>query len=77
MNLPPDPEGDTAQSDHAQNDHVQSYSASSAQRDLMAALAVTFMSVPQGIAYAMIAGLPPARAGVQRSWHMRSLGELT
>ncbi len=28
--------------------------------DVMAALVVTFMSVPQGIAYAMIAGLPPA-----------------
>ena len=29
-------------------------------RDLSAALTVTFMSVPQGVAYAMIAGLPPA-----------------
>lgn len=29
-------------------------------RDLMAALAVTFMAVPQGVAYALIAGLPPA-----------------
>lgn len=28
--------------------------------DVSAALAVTFMAVPQGIAYAMIAGLPPA-----------------
>ena len=28
-------------------------------RDLGAALAVTFMAVPQGIAYALIAGLPP------------------
>ncbi|MCB9742836.1 MAG: SulP family inorganic anion transporter [Alphaproteobacteria bacterium] len=29
-------------------------------RDALAALAVTFMSIPQGVAYAMIAGLPPA-----------------
>ncbi len=29
-------------------------------RDLMAAMAVTFMAVPQGVAYALIAGLPPA-----------------
>ncbi|MFT5457579.1 MAG: SulP family sulfate permease [Myxococcota bacterium] len=28
--------------------------------DLQAAIAVTFMSVPQGVAYALIAGLPPA-----------------
>jgi SulP family sulfate permease len=28
-------------------------------RDLGAALAITFMAVPQGVAYAMIAGLPP------------------
>ena len=28
--------------------------------DFMAALAVTFMAVPQGVAYAVIAGLPPA-----------------
>ena len=26
----------------------------------MSALAVTFMAVPQGVAYAVIAGLPPA-----------------
>jgi SulP family sulfate permease len=30
------------------------------RRDLVAALTVTFLAVPQGIAYAMIAGLPPA-----------------
>jgi len=30
------------------------------QRDVLASLAVTFMSVPQCIAYALIAGLPPA-----------------
>jgi SulP family sulfate permease len=29
-------------------------------KDLVAALTVTFMTVPQGVAYAMIAGLPPA-----------------
>ena len=28
--------------------------------DFIAAATVTFMSIPQGIAYAMIAGLPPA-----------------
>ena len=28
--------------------------------DFMSALAVTFMAVPQGVAYAVIAGLPPA-----------------
>jgi len=30
------------------------------RRDLTAALAVTFLAAPQGIAYALIAGLPPA-----------------
>lgn len=29
-------------------------------RDLLAATTVTFLSIPQGVAYAMIAGLPPA-----------------
>lgn len=33
---------------------------STLRSDLMAALAVTVMSVPQGVAYALIAGLPPA-----------------
>ena len=28
--------------------------------DLQAAVGVTFLSVPQGVAYAVIAGLPPA-----------------
>lgn len=41
-------------------DLKEGYSGSAATRDLMAALAVTFMAVPQGIAYAVIAGLPPA-----------------
>lgn len=35
-------------------------SAEDVRMDLQAALAVTFMSVPQGVAYAVIAGLPPA-----------------
>jgi SulP family sulfate permease len=30
------------------------------QKDVMAALSVLFLSVPQGVAYALIAGLPPA-----------------
>jgi len=30
------------------------------QADVVAAVAVTFMAVPQGVAYALIAGLPPA-----------------
>ncbi len=30
------------------------------QRDLTAAFTVTFLSIPQGVAYALIAGLPPA-----------------
>lgn len=36
------------------------YRARYLARDASSALAVTFMSVPQGVAYAMIAGLPPA-----------------
>ncbi|MFK7991355.1 MAG: SulP family inorganic anion transporter [Sandaracinaceae bacterium] len=35
------------------------YSRHEATRDLTAAATVTFLNVPQGIAYAMIAGLPP------------------
>lgn len=34
--------------------------ASAVRRDALAAAAVAFMAVPQGIAYAIIAGLPPA-----------------
>ena len=29
-------------------------------RDLLASPSVTFLDIPQGVAYAMIAGLPPA-----------------
>lgn len=32
----------------------------SVSREVMAAVSVTFLSVPQGVAYALIAGLPPA-----------------
>jgi len=39
---------------------LKGLSGTNIQRDLQAALSVMFMSVPQGIAYALIAGLPPA-----------------
>ncbi|TNE46456.1 MAG: SulP family inorganic anion transporter [Deltaproteobacteria bacterium] len=39
---------------------LKNYSWNKAYKDFVAALAVTFMGVPQGIAYAVIAGLPPA-----------------
>lgn len=39
---------------------LRSATKSDFRADLPAALTVTFMAIPQGIAYAMIAGLPPA-----------------
>ncbi len=39
---------------------LKDYSWNKPYKDFVAALAVTFMGVPQGIAYAVIAGLPPA-----------------
>ncbi|MCB9778652.1 MAG: SulP family inorganic anion transporter [Alphaproteobacteria bacterium] len=39
---------------------LRGYRASDLPRDLTAALAVAVVSIPQGVAYAMIAGLPPA-----------------
>lgn len=39
---------------------LASYTLDKLRSDAAAALAVTFMGVPQGIAYALIAGLPPA-----------------
>jgi len=39
---------------------LKGYRAQDFLPDLSAALAVTFLAVPQGVAYAMIAGLPPA-----------------
>ena len=39
---------------------LATYSGSDLRQDALAALTVVFMAVPQGIAYAMIAGLPPA-----------------
>lgn len=35
-------------------------SAADVGRDVLAALATTFLAIPQGVAYALIAGLPPA-----------------
>jgi sulfate permease, SulP family len=37
-----------------------SYRPSLLRRDFLASLTVTFLDIPQGVAYAMIAGLPPA-----------------
>jgi len=45
------------------------------RRDLLASLAVTFMSVPQCIAYALIAGLPPA-AGLYAAIFPTIIGSL-
>ncbi len=40
--------------------HLPKPSPEALGKDAMAALAVTFMAIPQGIAYAIVAGLPPA-----------------
>jgi SulP family sulfate permease len=39
---------------------LRGYRLSSLRHDLLASTAVTFLDIPQGVAYAMIAGLPPA-----------------
>lgn len=39
---------------------LKAWRPSDLPRDLAAALAITVLSIPQGVAYAMIAGLPPA-----------------
>lgn len=39
---------------------LRTYRLSSFRRDLQASATVTFLDIPQGVAYAMIAGLPPA-----------------
>ena len=38
---------------------LRDYTPKSLSRDAMAALGVAFLGVPQGVAYALIAGLPP------------------
>src|SRR5215470_15133676 len=38
---------------------LRSYHASFLRRDFMASASVVFLDIPQGVAYAMIAGLPP------------------
>lgn len=39
---------------------LRSYQLKSVRRDLLASASVTFLDIPQGVAYAIIAGLPPA-----------------
>lgn len=39
---------------------LHSYRFSSLRHDVLASVTVTFLDIPQGVAYAMIAGLPPA-----------------
>src|SRR5512132_2542470 len=39
---------------------LRTYQRSTVRRDLLASASVTFLDIPQGVAYAMIAGLPPA-----------------
>ena len=39
---------------------LKDYRLSSLSKDLLASPTVTFLDIPQGVAYAMIAGLPPA-----------------
>src|SRR5262249_26811472 len=39
---------------------LRSYQPSLLRRDFLASLTVTFLDIPQGVAYALIAGLPPA-----------------
>ena len=47
-------------------DWARSYSGATAANDLVAALIVTIMLIPQSLAYAMLAGLPP-EAGLYAS----------
>ncbi|MSQ48317.1 MAG: SulP family inorganic anion transporter [Deltaproteobacteria bacterium] len=39
---------------------LRSYKLSSLRHDIFASVTVTFLDIPQGVAYALIAGLPPA-----------------
>lgn len=39
---------------------LREYRLSALKRDLVASITVSFLDIPQGVAYAMIAGLPPA-----------------
>ena len=39
---------------------LRAYQLRHLPRDLLASPSVTFLDIPQGVAYAMIAGLPPA-----------------
>ncbi|MGE0826991.1 MAG: SulP family inorganic anion transporter [Candidatus Binatia bacterium] len=39
---------------------LRSYRLADVRHDLLASLTVTFLDIPQGVAYALIAGLPPA-----------------
>src|SRR5262249_24144666 len=39
---------------------LRSYQPSLLRQDFLASVTVTFLDIPQGVAYAMIAGLPPA-----------------
>ena len=39
---------------------LKTYNTNALQADTMAALIVTIMLIPQSLAYAMLAGLPPA-----------------
>ena len=39
---------------------LRTYRLSSLRRDVLASTSVTFLDIPQGVAYALIAGLPPA-----------------
>lgn len=39
---------------------LREYRLSALRRDLVASVTVSFLDIPQGVAYALIAGLPPA-----------------
>ncbi len=54
---------------------LQSTDAASLRADLSAALVVLFMAIPQGVAYAVIAGLPPA-AGIYAATFPAVVGSL-
>ena len=45
----------------------RTYNRSALSNDLVAALIVTIMLIPQSLAYALLAGLPP-EAGQHRAW---------
>jgi SulP family sulfate permease len=49
-------------------DWGRTYSRDTLSKDLIAAVVVTIMLVPQSLAYALLAGLPPEAGIYRRGW---------